>query len=181
MTKRYQNDNFFNIWENKMFVKKSLIILISGFILFSCGGGGNNNYGGGTGCVAAAANLCVKVVNSKYSIDNGDGNGFVQQKSLSLVAGSTYTFDLSDSSNASHPFNIGTSSEGGAYTTGFTSNGTQGSASATKVFTPASGASGSPASLYYYCSSHSGMGGSISVSGGQSPSDRIPEKIPVVE
>ena len=79
---------------------------------------------------------------------------------LTLNEGSTYKFDQSDSSNATHPLRFSTTANGtqagvSEYTTGVTTNGTPGSSGA---YTQISVAVGAP-TLYYYCTNHSGMGG----------------------
>ena len=91
---------------------------------------------------------------SAYLIDG------VSNASISLVRGSTYTFNLSVSG---HPFWIQTSS--GAYNSsnvlgsgdGVTNNGSQ---TGTITYTVPSNA---PSTLYYVCQYHSGMAGTISV------------------
>ena len=83
--------------------------------------------------------------NNKYFIDG------VQQDTLELYEGNTYVFDYP----SAHPFKFSTTSDGthnsgSEYTTGVTHN------SSTRVTIVV--ASNAP-TLYYYCSSHSGMGG----------------------
>ena len=78
---------------------------------------------------------------NKYFIDG------VQQDTLELYEGNTYVFNHP----SAHPFRFSTDSgNSNAYTTGVTVN------SSTQVTIVV--ASGAP-TLYYYCSSHSGMGG----------------------
>ncbi len=83
---------------------------------------------------------------NKYYIDG------VQQKTVELYEGNTYNFDYSAAT--SHPFRFSTTSDGThnsgtEYTTGVTVN-----SNITTIVV----ASGAP-NLFYYCSSHSGMGG----------------------
>mgnify|MGYP003321772229 CR=1 FL=1 len=90
-------------------------------------------------------NIAVSVQSTgsgnKYFIDG------VQQKTLELYEGNTYVF----THPSAHPFRFSTDSGNtSAYTTGVTVN------SSTQVTIVV--ASGAP-TLYYYCSSHSGMGG----------------------
>ena len=111
----------------------------------------------------------VKVVSdsgNKYRFDNFGTSAVT----LDLAEGGTYIFNMDDSSNASHPFSIGTAANGTVYTSGITyfldgvsktySEYTSGFYSATTRrlhFTvPASAPQ-----LYYWCSVHSGMGGAI--------------------
>jgi len=103
---------------------------------------------------------------NKYAIDDiENGIDYLKQPILALTRGKTYRFDQSDSSNAGHPLKFsttadGTHGSGGAeYTTGVTYNGTPGSAGA---YTQIVIASNTPI-LYYYCSNHSGMGGSTNL------------------
>ena len=87
--------------------------------------------------------------------DPGSGNKYfidgVQQATINIAEGGTYRFNYP----SGHPFKFSTTSDGthnsgSEYTTGVTHN------SSTQVTIVV--ASGAP-TLYYYCSSHSNMGG----------------------
>jgi hypothetical protein len=79
--------------------------------------------------------------------------------SIQLIPGVTYRFDLSDGSTSGHPFALsttqdGTHNSGSSYTTGVTTNGSQGSVGAyLQIVVDAATAD----TLYYYCTAHSGM------------------------
>jgi hypothetical protein len=97
---------------------------------------------------------------NKYYID-----GYLQA-SLELHQGQTYIFDLSSGTLSDHPFifsesnsNDGTTN-GTPYTTGITTTGTYGSTEKRTFIVP----TGAPTTLYYYCTAHSGMGASASIS-----------------
>tara|TARA_X000000950_G_scaffold43047_1_gene48049 strand:- start:170 stop:3328 length:3159 start_codon:yes stop_codon:yes gene_type:complete len=103
--------------------------------------------------------IMVSVVNSggnKYVFDGDTSN---PAKAISLHKGWTYTFDLSNSSNANHPLVF--QSGGSAYTTNVTSTGTAGQAGAKVVIKiPET----QPNTFKYYCSVHgTGMGNTITV------------------
>ena len=112
----------------------------------------------------AIVEFAVTVVNpgsgNVYYLD-GEATANVQ-----LIPGVTYRFDQSDSSNSGHPLLFsttknGTHGGGSDYTTGVTHPGTPGSADAyTQIVVDAATAD----NLYYYCSSHSGMGGDSVIS-----------------
>ncbi len=106
----------------------------------------------------------------EYAVTVSGGNFLIDGEAnatISFNPGIVYRFDLSDSSTASHPFALsttedGTHNSGSEYTTGKTSNGTQGSSGAYVEYTVNAATSDI---LYYYCSSHSGMGGTVTVFG----------------
>jgi len=108
-----------------------------------------------TGAITGTETIPVKVVaysaGNKYTLDG------IRQDNIALTIGKTYIFDQSDSSNSGHPLRFsttpnGTHGGGTEYTTGVTTTSNQ-----TQIVV--SGTTPSP--LYYYCSSHSGMGGNI--------------------
>jgi len=124
----------------------------------------------------AAANKCeTKVLpyaNSQTFIVSAAGGNFVidgaANKAFTFLTGTTYTFDLSDSSLGNHPLrfsttNDGTHGSGAEYTTGVTVTGTQGQANASISIAITES---TPTSIYYYCANHSGMGAAITVASG---------------
>lgn len=121
---------------------------------------------GGVSGVTASTNVEQVFAITVAAASSGGGNKFyvdgVEAPTGSLNEGSTYVFDQSDSSNSGHPLKLSTTSDGThgggvEYTTGVTYNGTPGSAGAYTMITVAVGAP----TLYYYCTSHSGMGGQV--------------------
>ena len=111
------------------------------------------------GGTAPVKTYVVKVVSdsgNKYRFDDFAASA----QTVDLQEGGTYTFDQSDSSNSNHPLRFSTTSNGthgggSEYTTGVTTNGTPGSSGAYTKITVAA----STATLYYYCTNHSNMGG----------------------
>ena len=96
---------------------------------------------------------------NKYYID-----GYLQA-SLVLHQGQTYIFDLSSGTLSGHPFEFSTTNNGShgggsVYSTGITTTGTYASSEKRTFVVSAS----TPTTLYYYCTAHSGMGGSVSIS-----------------
>ena len=100
-----------------------------------------------------------KTFNVTFQAVAGEGNKYfvdgVQQATLTLYEGTTYTFN--NASHPSHPFRFSTTASPSYsdYTTGVTNPST-----ATVTFTPTST---TPSILYYYCALHNGMGGQINV------------------
>ena len=102
--------------------------------------------------------------------DSGSGDKFyldgVETLSLEQYRGQTVTFDLSDSTNASHPLRFSTTSDGthgggSEYSEGKQEGGTPGSVGAATTITYPHNAADT---LYYYCPNHSAMGGSVELS-----------------
>ena len=89
----------------------------------------------------------------------GSGNGYVldnvESPFLTLTPGRTYRFDVSDSSNSSHPFRF---YYDGERTTQYTTGVTVGSGYVDLEVTDTT-----PTVLFYQCSSHGNMGNSIQV------------------
>ncbi len=154
------------------------LLVFSLFIIAACGGGGGSESTtppAATGCSPSTTNLCITVretgggaygnVSRDYVVQNSSSAG-VANKALTLNAG-TYVFDQTDSTNAAsalHPLRISTTNDGthgggSEYTTGVTVSGTPGTDGKTTIVINAQ----TPTTLYYYCSSHSGMGGQINI------------------
>ena len=86
----------------------------------------------------------------------------INNPTLQLVRGTTYTFDLSDSSVSGHP--LAFKSGNNSYTTGVTSTGTPGQSGASVTFAVPTSAPG--IGLRYYCTVHgNAMGNSVTTSG----------------
>ena len=104
--------------------------------------------------LVASAQTTFSVVNNSSSSYRFNG-GVTDNPTLTLQRGVTYTFNI----NApGHPFYIKTAlttGTGEQYTSGVTGNGTS-----TVTFTVPVGA---PNTLYYHCSAHSAMGGTINI------------------
>ena len=87
----------------------------------------------------------------------------IKRPRLKLLRGSTYTFDVSDSALATHPFKFTADSGSTEYITGVTLTGTQGQAGAELTFTPQVNA---PNNLNYYCGTHGmAMGNHVFIPG----------------
>jgi len=100
------------------------------------------------------------------TVSTSGGNKYVLNgvttPTLQLVRGTTYTFDLSDSSVSGHP--LAFKSGNNSYTDGVTSSGTPGQSGASVTFSVPSNAPS--IGLRYYCTVHgNGMGNTITTSG----------------
>jgi len=105
--------------------------------------------------------------NSTVYNDYASGNNYYTfsggiNEQLDIIQGQTYTFDLSSSTHATHLFALsgtadGTHGGGTKYTSGVTYTGTQGTTGAKMVLVVDAN---TPTTLYPYCETHSGMGGS---------------------
>ena len=106
----------------------------------------------------------------KYTVtvvNPGSGNKYYLDGILipyiTLFPGCTYEFNQDDSSNSGHPLRFATqvdAANSSEYTTGVTTSGTPGSATAwTKIEVTTS----TPYRLFFYCTNHSGMGNSVTV------------------
>ena len=98
------------------------------------------------------ATFTVTAATGKFIIDG------VDKPALTLYKGWTYTFDVSDASNAAHPLRFhGNTAQ---FTTNVTVTGTQGQAGAkVSIKIPET----QPTGFHYYCTNHSGMGNTITV------------------
>ena len=105
-----------------------------------------------TALAGETVNYTVTNNGSSYYLIDG-----VNQPALTFVVGNTYVFTMDSSVMSNHPFRIGTSSNGGVISDGVTVTST----SLTIVVSAST-----PTSLYYFCTSHSGMGNSITVNAG---------------
>ena len=96
----------------------------------------------------------------------GVGNRYVldgyRQINAQIKPGFTYRFDQSDATNSTHPLGF-KDYAGNAYTTGVTKVGTQGSPGAYTQIIPTQQTN----NLLYYCTSHAGMGSTVTTGTGE--------------
>ena len=84
----------------------------------------------------------------------------IERPKLKLHRGSTYVFDVSSPTLASHPFKFTNDSGTTEYTNGVTASGNSGTVNATVTFAVPNDA---PDTLYYQCGSHDGMYGILHI------------------
>lgn len=103
-------------------------------------------------------------VTTTFKVTASGGAFYVEdliRPDLDIKAGNTYIFDVSDSSMTGHQFRLAETVDGtgGQYTSAsWTESGTSGTAGATATWVAPSTL---PSPLYYYCTFHTGMGGSV--------------------
>jgi len=106
--------------------------------------------------------VAAKTAAHRYN-GSGSSNGYVidgvQAPTLTLTPGRTYRFDVSDSSNGSHPLRFYLDVDKVyPYTTGVTVNGTQGNSGA---YVEIVVSDTTPAVLHYQCTAHGKMGNAV--------------------
>ena len=108
--------------------------------------------------IGADYNFAVTAAGGAFLLDGST------KPAITIYKGFTYTFDVSDASNATHVLRFATQADAASsseYTTGVTSSGTPGQAGATVTIVTTSA---TPTTLYYYCTAHTGMGNTVTVS-----------------
>ena len=120
-----------------------------------------NTIGGATatvGVFGSRQNIGYAVTVSDASGSNKYYLDGVETPTLTgLIRGATYTFDQTDNSNNTHPLVFGTTANGNNYGIGVSITGSPGSTGITSITIPHN----APDTLYYHCSAHNNMGGSI--------------------
>ena len=173
-----------------MSIKKISFLLISvSLFLVSCGGGGggtaasggSGSYGSGSSGSSCGSDYCITVVSTasgnKYAV-NGTTQG-----AITITAGQTKTFDVSDSSMTGHPFAISKRADGrnaGSVVTADVLGPADGATTSSNIITFVTSPTTSTP-LYYFCTNHAGMGGTITVSGGTSTGYQVPEKVQPID
>lgn len=140
------------------------LVAVATFFFYACSGGG---YGNGNGAPTSGGSLPDGTTTFTVTVPNAPNaytiNG-VQNPSITLHKGITYTFDVS-SVGTGHPFwikSIQGAGTSGSYSSGITGIGNSGNGATTGQlqFTVPSSA---PNFLYYDCENHTAMSGVISI------------------
>ena len=151
-----------NTYDGKLYVKKSF----GGIDRVAQVGSSSYSYNLFTGVTET---LTVTVASStsdhRYNGTGSSNKYFINglpSPYLKLVPGTTYRFDVSDSSNSGHPFRFYyEASKTTSYTTGVTTNGTAGQSGA---YVEILATDSTPPVLHYQCSAHANMGNQASFS-----------------
>ena len=101
-------------------------------------------------------NVVVTVSGGKFLFD-----GQTSSQSLRLMPSIVYRFDLSDSSNGSHPLRFSESEDGSEMSDGYTIYNKVGTPGSSGAYTEVAFDQEAPSIMYFYCSNHSGMGNSV--------------------
>ena len=121
--------------------------------------GAQHNADGSNAYTELEVKVISKTTNHIYE-GTGSGNGYtidgVEAPFIQFEPGNTYRFNQDDSSNSTHPLRLYLdAARNTEYTTGVTTSGTPGSATA---YTQIVVSDSTPQRLYYQCSSHAYMG-----------------------
>ena len=108
-----------------------------------------------TTTVPQTTTIGVTVANNGQGFNEYFLNG-TNGVTLNVTIGNKYRFDLSDTSNAGHPFRFSETQNGSEYTSNITTNGVAGTPGA---YIEIEITSNTPNQLYIYCENHFGMGG----------------------
>ena len=112
-----------------------------------------------TTTVPQTTTIGVTVANNGQGFNEYFLNG-TNGVTLNVTIGNKYRFDLSDTSNAGHPFRFSETQNGSEYTSNVTTNGVAGTPGA---YLEIEITSNTPNQLYIYCENHFGMGGNTKI------------------
>ena len=112
-----------------------------------------------TTTVPQTTTIGVTVANNGQGFNEYFLNG-TNGLTLNETIGNKYRFDLSDTSNAGHPFRFSETQNGSEYTSNITTNGVAGTPGA---YIEIEITSNTPNQLYIYCENHFGMGGDTKI------------------
>ena len=112
-----------------------------------------------TTTVPQTTTIGVTVANNGQGFNEYFLNG-TNGVTLNVTTGNKYRFDLSDTSNAGHPFRFSETQNGSEYTSNVTTSGVAGTSGA---YIEIEITSNTPNQLYIYCENHFGMGGDTKI------------------